>query len=280
MEFHGFDNELHATAPAPHTAAPAIAQDLQEPDLAAAAVRDLKLPPFCSADATVWFQRMEIIFRIRQIRSDSSKADHILAALPEDTFPLISGWLADQGDTIQYGKLKQKILDLFVPTPEDRASRLIQLSKLQIGTQRPSAAFMEMKALTRLPESGDGDNEVQRLDLLRVLWLLRMPPAIRAGITNFMKAPEDEILKLADSLQGSTQASENAHVCSAEKHDDHSDGEDVSAVSYGQRRRRKSPAKKRDAPITGKTPNICYYHARFGKDARNCKAPCIFAKND
>ena len=121
---------------------------------------------------------MEVIFRIRQIRNESSKADHVLAALPEDTFPLISGWLADQGDTLQYNKLRQKILDLFVPTPETRASRLIQLSKLQIGTQRPSAAFMEMKALTRLPDSPSGTNEGQRLDLLRVLWLLQMPPAI------------------------------------------------------------------------------------------------------
>ena len=46
---------------------------------------------------------------------------------------------------------------------------------------------MEMKALTRLPKMDDQESE--NLDLLRVLWLLRMPPAIRAGIMNFMKTP-------------------------------------------------------------------------------------------
>ena len=138
---------------------------------------------------------------------------------------------------------------------------------------------MEMKALTRLPKSDD--HEAENLDLLRVLWLLRMPPAIRAGITNFMKTPEEDLLKLADSLQGSTRASENAQVFAADsKPDEHSDDEDVSAATYGQRRRRTSPAKKRDAPFPGKTPNICFYHYRFGKNARNCKAPCIFAKKE
>ena len=78
-----------------HTAAPAMTQDQEEPDLAAAAVKDLKLLPFCSADATIWFQRAEVIFRIRQVRNENHKVDHILAALPEDTIPLISGWLAD-----------------------------------------------------------------------------------------------------------------------------------------------------------------------------------------
>ena len=141
---------------------------------------------------------------------------------------------------------------------------------------------MEMKALTRLPDTPGGTNEGQRLDLLRALWLQRMPPAVRAGITNFMKMPEDEILQLADSLQGSTQASDDSHVCSSQNHDEHSDNEDISAVPYPQRRRKKSPARKRDAPSKKKTAtkDICYYHARFGKEARNCKTPCIFAKND
>ena len=130
-----------------------------------------------------------------------------------------------------------------------------------------------MKALTRLP-----DNDGRRLDLLRALWLQRLPPAVRAGITNFMKLPEDAILELADSLQGSTLSSDDSHACSAQDHDEHSDDENISAVPYSQHRRKKSPANKRDASSTKKTASkdICYYHARFGKEARNCKPPCIF----
>ena len=146
MDFRGFDDananaptnapaDAPADAPATQPAAPAVSSNLQEADLAAASGRDLKLPPFCATDATSWFQHIEIIFRIRQVRNDTSKADHMLAALPEDSFPLLSGWLADQGDMLQYNKLRSKILSLFAPTPETRASRIIQLSKLQVGTQ-------------------------------------------------------------------------------------------------------------------------------------------------
>ena len=147
MDFHGFDEphaDVPADAPAPQTAAPAIAQNLQEPDLTAAAGRDLKLPPFCSADATSWFQRVEIIFRIRQIRNDSSKADHVLAALPEDTFPLISGWLADQGDTLQYNKLRRKILNNDPPPVRySRAGRLLTKMRPPMGGSIVEASLLD-----------------------------------------------------------------------------------------------------------------------------------------
>ena len=180
------------------SASPATNLDQEGHNLAATDIKDIKLLPFCLADTTIWFQRVEVLFRLRQVHNENCKADHMLAALPEDTFPLISGWLAEQGDSLQYQSLKTKILELFIPTPEDRVSRLIHLSKLQIGSQRPSVFFMEMKALTRLPKTDD--HKAENLDLLRILWLLRMPPAIRAGITNFMKNPKEDLLKLTDSL--------------------------------------------------------------------------------
>ena len=200
----------------------------------------------------------------------------MLAALPEDSFPLLSDWLPDQGDSLHYSKLKTKILSLFAPTPETRAARILQLAKLRVGTQRASAAYLEMKALTRLQ-----GNDRQRLDLLRALWLQRLPPAVRHGITNFTKFSEDEILELADSLQGSTTSTDDNQACAA-KENDGSDDEDIAAVPYSQRRRRRSPAKRRDTPSTKKTTtkDICYYHARFGKEAQNCKPPCIFSKNE
>ena len=74
-----------------HTAAPATNPDQEGHDLAAAAIKDIKLPPFCPADATIWFQWVEVLFRLRQVRNENRKADHVLAALSEDTFPLISG---------------------------------------------------------------------------------------------------------------------------------------------------------------------------------------------
>ena len=87
------DNESRSTSSA-------TIQDQEGHDLTAAAIKDIKLPPFCPADATIWFQRVEVLFRLRQVHNENCQVDHVLPALPEDTFPLISGWLAKQGDLL------------------------------------------------------------------------------------------------------------------------------------------------------------------------------------
>ena len=277
MDFAGFDGPQGAspTRPAAQQADPATRQQDNEPRdtylTATTREKDVKLPPFCATDATSWFQRIETTFRLRHVRNETCKADYVVAALPPDAFPLLSDWLVDQGENLQYKNLKNKILSLFAPTPETRAAKLLQIARIKIGTQRASAAYQEMKALIRLSGT-DGE----RLDLLRVLWLYRLPKAVRNGITNFTKYTEDQILELADSLQGST-ADDDDQAYAAELDSSSSDDE-IAAVPYSRRYRRKSPAKKKDTTGSKKIKNkeICYYHARFGKEARNCKTPCIY----
>lgn len=138
----------------------------------AAATKDIKLPAIYIADAVSWFQRAEVQFRLKRENCSTRMADHVLAALPEDIFPLILGWFADQegaGASIEYCALKQRLLQNFVCTTEGRADKLLTLSCQPIGDQRPSIAFQEMKALTRIPHD---DGTVKTLDPLRILWFL------------------------------------------------------------------------------------------------------------
>ena len=85
-----------------------------------------------------------------------------------------------------------------MPMVEYYDSKFIILSRIQLGDQQQPSALLEMKALMRLPETTPGTPN--HLDLLCVLWLLRMPLAIRAGIENYMEASEEKLLQLADSL--------------------------------------------------------------------------------
>ena len=93
-------------------------------------------------------------------------ADYMLTALPQDVFLLISSWLLEQGDRLEYDTLKRHLLHKFVATPEERATEFLALSCQPLGYQRPSVAFQEMKALTKVPQE---DGTTQALDLLRVL---------------------------------------------------------------------------------------------------------------
>lgn len=264
-----------------------------------APVKEIKLTPFCATDAPTWFKRAEVHFRLKAETSTTRKADHVLAAIPDDVFPLLSEWLDERGDTpIKYEDLKAHLLKEFVPAPEERACRLLRLTRQPLGDQRPSAAFKEMKALTRLP--ADATGTPRRLDLLRILWLMRLPECVRANITDFTDVTEEELLTRSDALHNSSRAAENRPVFSSTNMDapPTTDEDDIVAASSnprfnyssrssaGQRPQRppshyQHPSRfiKGNAPRKTETNSFCFYHAKFGDAAKKCRAPCSWPKN-
>ena len=264
---------------------------LNDPDalLTSAAAREVKLPTFCTAEAVSWFQRAEIQFRLKREISHARMAGHVLAELPQDVFLLMSSWLLEQGDHLEYDKLKRRLLQKFVATPEERATKLLALSRQPLGDQRPSVAFQEMKALTKVPRE---DGTTQTLDLLGVLWLLRLPDDVRRGITDFSGTSEDELTKLADALQGADRratartALAAPHVEALQPPEEPDDG-DVAAAAPSQPRRwpqtvqRRPPPHQppRGSPPRKAAPDLCFFHSWFGHDASNCRLPCSWAKN-
>ena len=82
---------------------------LNDPDalLTAATAREVKLPTFCAAETVSLFQRAEIQFRLKRETSHTHMANHVLASLPQDVFLLISSWLLEQGDHLEYGQAQE-----------------------------------------------------------------------------------------------------------------------------------------------------------------------------
>ena len=58
-----------------------------------AATPNLQLPAFTPTDPAPWFQRVESLFRLRNVTASSKKADFVVGALPPDMFSMISRWL-------------------------------------------------------------------------------------------------------------------------------------------------------------------------------------------
>ena len=236
-----------------------------------AAAPALNLPPFTSTDAAPWFQRVEALFRLRAITSASRKADYVIGALPAEVFSQISDWLISQGsDTIYYDNLKQQIIKRCSPTPEERSRKIMDLVRLPLGDQRPSAAFREMKSLSTTLQP---DGSTSPIDLIRVLWLLRLPHEIRAMITDFASRTEEDLIKQADSLVGASQLAVTPSAAAAAPPE--SDEDEVHAMAAQGRRTRDEPPQYADGPRR----TMCYFHRRFGRNARNCRPPCYHAKN-
>ena len=236
----------------------------------------VQLPPFSTNDALAWFQRAEILFRTKRITATTKKADLVLAALPEDIFPQISTWLLAKEDTdINYEETKEKLLELFTPTPEERAEKLLMLSRLPLASQRPSTAFEEMRALATLPDK-------RSVDLLRVLWLLRLPDNVREALVDFMNTDINELKKHADAKIAATRQSRTTAPALDHPTEDEEDVEQPAAAASKPFQQQQPQQRRRPRQLTSQQtlPDICWYHENFGSKAVKCRAPCRFSKNE
>ena len=300
-------------APSPSPAAfvtMSTADSSTSPDAAPAVIANFRLPAFSTIDAAIWFRRAEVQFRLKNVRSPRTQADHVLAALPDALFPLMSQWLDSKGDDpIEYDELKSYLLRKFSLSPEQRVKNILELHQQPLGDQRPSDALTELRALARLPPDLSGSS--RSIDMILAIWLHRLPEAIRASITNFTGYDDDaSIAEHADRLLDAhlaacrTTVAISANIPPDEA--DEQDPPDTIALASSSRRRhlrfQKSttpfkpsssgssstlkPSYSDSSSTSSSSPRrsefaakFCFYHARFGHKAKKCEPPCAWPKN-
>ena len=245
-------------------------------DATIAATPNVTLPVFSTTKAAPWFHRVEALFRLKRV-SANQKSDFIIGALPDDVFDRISTWLTEfASDAIPYDQLKAKIIRSCEPSPEEKSQKILDLLRLPLGDQRPSDAFYEIK---NLPTILNLDGTSSQIDLARVLWMLRLPHDIRAQMTNFSTKTEQDLTAQADALKGTTRLalstlSATASAAAAADQPTLTDDDDDDVIAAAQRRSQHSSNQRQFSGVSRKT--LCYFHKRFGRDARNCRPPCFY----
>ena len=250
--------------------------ETEQTNHAAAAAQVTKLPPFSTSDPLAWFFRAETLFWLRHIITSNKQSDLVLESLPDDVFGQMSDWLMSFSGNIPYDQLKAGLLERFSLTPSARARRIIASSSQPIGDQRAHSSWNEFQALARLP--ADTNGESKSLDMLRELWLLKLPATVRAAIpeasTMMMKDLLSRVVGLLDSNNALTHI-QSAFTTTHEEESIH----DESAAALNNRRiqtqRYQPTSRRREAT----QPKVCYYHSRFGQKARKCEQPSTFPKN-
>ena len=273
-----------------------------------AAAHSLKLPPFIALDAPTWFKRIEVQFRIHHIRQNR-KADHVLAALPEDVFSKITSQLDDE-NAIDYNELKDLLLKKFIPSAASRAEKIRQLSFEALGEQKATDAWVEMEALAKLSPP---------LDMLKEIWLCRLPAHIRAALPNAAETPTAELAERAQHLIEAYNCASNKKNIAFQM-DDGEDEEELQAAAQKARfpqsnfqrqfqppqrqtqppqrqfqppqrqfqppqrhfRRQHQPQREFQPPqhhLQKTPPTVCWYHTTFGNAAYNCQEGCTWPKN-
>uniref|UniRef100_A0A5S6QTC1 RNA-directed DNA polymerase n=1 Tax=Trichuris muris TaxID=70415 RepID=A0A5S6QTC1_TRIMR len=150
----------------------------------------VKLPPFWPQNAKVWFAQAEAQFALGRITASLTKFYHTIASLNETVAREVEDLLEPQGDH-PYEHLKQKLMDRFVPTEEERFRTLTNTSPL--GDRRPTQLLREMR------HAAAGIVDVES-PFFRQLFLHRLPPAVQLVLKAFRSATIDDLARAADNL--------------------------------------------------------------------------------
>ncbi|XP_078495310.1 uncharacterized protein LOC144750120, partial [Ciona intestinalis] len=188
----------------------------------------LKLPTFWTEQARVWFQQTEAQFALRKITCDETKYFYVVSSLDEKTASRLVDLLEEPPRDNKYGKIKQRLLDVFSLSEYERAAKLLNIKEL--GNQKPSELMDEMLSLM----CGHTNCFV-----FRYIFLQALPEEIRLVV-----AKEDFEDPRATAQQADV-------LWNSQSHDYH-----ISKV------------KKRDEELqnfktrTRNAPKLCYYHER------------------
>ena len=229
-----------------------------------------RLPDFAQNEPLTWFHRAETRFRIRDIVQPTTRADYVLEALPEAIFALIGPWLDQQPDEIPYDDLKKHLLKEFSPTTSERARRLLSLPSQPMGDRKPSHLWDEIYTLSRLPEVDAVSKQHKEVDLKKEIWLQSLPSSVRVLLRNTDDKSMDELSSLADDITMSQKAACLPTVSTAVEHQQHLETniDDVMPV------RQVGTHTERHVRAPTESSRLCYYHRRFGSDARYCTKGC------
>ena len=228
-----------------------------------------RLPPFWTAEPSLWFRQAESSFRRLNITASFAKYDLVLEALPQDVIISIRDLVTTitESTHMPYQQLKYRLLSSYSPSRWSLINRLLDTPPL--GDRRPSVLMDSMLSL--LPQDEPAGS------LFLGLFLRRLPQDMRDHLSTRQFDTPHQMAETADLLwdarghpQVTASGTAPALLMSTSL---------VAAAPAAPARRPSSPYPRRGRSPSPRSrarspSSLCYYHRRFGPAARNCQPPC------
>lgn len=249
----------------------------------------VKIGPFWKQNADLWFRQLEAQFRLARITQSETKYYHVIAKLDADVLQCCSDLIqnfesaAGSAEPEKYEKLKARIVGEYTMTESARMQMLFQ--QCELGDRKPSQLLREMRTLAAGVVTDD--------NLIRKLWLQRLPETTQAVLKVLADTISAQELTLkADQLFEVTKSATTSVMAIKEDkestemqliHDQiQALTSEIAAIRRDSRDRRNygssnSQQSSSRGAFGHQDTEICYYHRRFGKSARQCRSPCKFS---
>jgi len=234
-----------------------------------------KMPEFIPEDPEFWLAQLESQFSNMSIRSESRKFSYLVAALPRTLAPDVRDIVLRPPEINPYTTLKEALLQRTAMSEERRIRNL--LDGVQMDDRSPTQLLRHMRQLA-------GQNVISD-SVLRQLWLKRLPEKVQSVVSIFStKCTLDELAEGADRAMENTStiAPITATSSQSEIESLRADINNLRAeIKYMRQGRRRSSSRGQRRPVSRdkskeRPPGICWYHYRFGDQARKCQKPCRY----
>lgn len=231
----------------------------------------IKPPLFCAEQPDLYFIQMESQFAVAGITVDQTKYHHVISSLEAKYLLQIGDIIRNPPATGKYDAVKTALISEFTDSDQKKLRKLIK--EIELGDLKPSQLLKRMKELAR--------NQISD-DIVKQLWIERLPETIRAVIT-IIDGDSTQMAKQADKMYEVQQFAGISTVQNgnpmqaeidalrkemAELKTNKSNGNKES--QHDQRSRSRSKSKVRFP--------FCRYHYKFGEKAKKCVEPCQFKK--
>lgn len=250
----------------------------------------VKPPPFWKTNPSLWFIRLEAQFSLAKITSETTKFNHVVAAVEADVLTSVSDIIVNPPEEQPYEALKKRLIESHSESEESKIRTLLQ--GVELGDSRPSHLLARMRAL-----AGDAVGEA----LLKSLWLARLPTTTRS-IVGALSDGLSKLAAVADKIHDlSVSPQINEAACLPQAQNSALEIQiaqltqqvnDLAAIvrgrsrsrdnNYQHYRKRSYSGSRNRSRNRYKEPanNMCFYHTNFGAKARKCNFPCSFKEEN
>lgn len=233
-----------------------------------------KVAPIWVNKPDLWFYTVEAQFSNANVKTQIAKYNTVLGVLTADQASVVGDILENPGPVSPYDSLKKALIERLGASSEERVRNVLRV--MDLGDKKPSQLLREMKNEARdaFPEG-----------TLRILWIEKLPASVRATIV-VSNESLDQIALLADKVYEVCKVSQLSVVDPPKPTEDSisrlekmvSDLQlQVSALTSANARDTRFRSRSRSRPNTNS--DLCYYHERFGNNARKCREGCSFFGN-
>ena len=236
-----------------------IAQALRDAQTVQAA--SLKLPGFFTEDPDMWFGRIEAQFRSKGINQDETKFDYVYGALDNATAKEVRPALLNPPDNGKYEHLKAALIKVFGKTQAQKDAALLNMTGL--GDQKASTLWRRIESLNTDPAT-----------LKRALFMEKLPTEVRSILAVGKNTFKDmvDLIEAADEIIEARGLNSQVAQVGVQTPQPHQSQQPQGAAAIQQPRQARQQQQGQK-----KTNNVCYFHNRWGKDARNCQGEWCLA---